>query len=67
MYLKGSLDILWTMDWMEARIQTRLKAIAVIYAKSSKKLLELISEFSKFIGYKIIIQKLNVFLHTGSE
>ena len=34
---------------------------------SIKKLLELISEFSKFAGYKINIQKSHAFLYTNNE
>ena len=34
---------------------------------SIKKLLELISEFSKFSGYKINIQKSHAFLYTNNE
>ena len=34
---------------------------------SIRKLLELISEFSKFIGYKINTQKSLVFLYTNNE
>ena len=35
--------------------------------ESTKKLLKLINEFSKIAGYKIIIQKSIVFLHTSNE
>ena len=34
---------------------------------STKKLLELINEFSKVAGYKINIQKLITFLYTNNE
>ena len=34
---------------------------------SSKKLLDLISEFGKIAGYKVNIQKLMAFLYTNSE
>ena len=34
---------------------------------SIKRLLELITEFSKVVGYKINIQKSVVFLHTNNE
>ena len=34
---------------------------------STRKLLELISEFSKVIGYKVNTQKLLAFLYTNSE
>ena len=34
---------------------------------SVRKLLELISEFSKIAGYKINMQKLPAFLHTNNE
>ena len=33
----------------------------------TKKLLELINEFSKIVGYKINIQKSVVFLHTNNK
>ena len=35
--------------------------------ESNRKLLELISEFSKVAGYKISIQKLFAFLYTNNE
>ena len=35
--------------------------------ESNRKLLELISEFSKVAGYKISIQKLLAFLYTNNE
>ena len=34
---------------------------------STKKLLELINEFSKVAGYKINVQKPTAFLHTNNE
>ena len=34
---------------------------------STQKLLELINEFSKVVGYKINIQKSGAFLYTNSE
>ena len=34
---------------------------------ASKKLLDLISEFGKTVGYKVNIQKLEAFLYTNSE
>ena len=34
---------------------------------STKKLLDLISEFGKTVGYKVNIQKLKAFLYTNNE
>ena len=34
---------------------------------STKKLLDLISEFCKIVGYKVNIQKLRTFLYTNNE
>ena len=34
---------------------------------STKKLLDLINEFGKIVGYKVNIQKLKAFLYTNNE
>ena len=53
------------------KVPLNIATRAIVYIKnpidSNKKLLDLINEFDKTVGYKVNIQKLKAFLYTKNE